>query len=331
LSRTVSWVVNDGDSNATSATSIINVSAVNDAPTVSAGAVLNYTAGDTATAIDVGVSVFDVDDINIESATVTISGNYFNGEDVLSFTNTANITGTFNPVTGVLTLIGSDTVTNYQNALRSITYENLSGTPNTASRMITWIVNDGDNSSNAVISTINLGAVNSVSTLIAGSTLNYIENDPATVIDAGVSISDIDDTHIESATISISGNYINAEDVLAFVDTANITGSFNSATGVLTLTGSDTVVNYQNALQSITYMNTSDNPSTLSRTVSWVVNDGDSNSVAVTSTINVSAVNDAPVITAGSILNYSENDPAAVIDGGLSISDIDDTHIESAT
>ncbi|WP_203385251.1 hypothetical protein, partial [Cysteiniphilum marinum] len=63
---------------------------------------------------------------------------------------------------------------------------------------------------------------------------------------------------------------------------------------VLTLTGSDTVVNYQNALQSITYMNTSDNPSMLSRTVSWVVNDGDSNSVAVTSTVTINAGNDLP-------------------------------------
>ncbi|WP_203250320.1 Ig-like domain-containing protein, partial [Cysteiniphilum sp. 19X3-34] len=136
--------------------------------------------------------------------------------------------------------------------------------------------------------------VNDAPVITAGSILNYSENDPAAVIDGGLSISDIDDTHIESATVTISTNYINAEDVLAFVDTANITGSFNSATGVLTLTGSDTVVNYQNALQSITYMNTSDNPSMLSRTVSWVVNDGDSNSVAVTSTVTINAGNDLP-------------------------------------
>jgi hypothetical protein len=41
-------------------------------------------------------------------------------------------------------------------------------------------------------------------------------------------------------------------------------------------------------------MNTSDNPSTLSRTVSWVVNDGDSNSLAVTSTVAINAGNDLP-------------------------------------
>ncbi|WP_208123114.1 hypothetical protein, partial [Cysteiniphilum halobium] len=84
-------------------------------------------------------------------------------------------------------------------------------------------------------------------------------------------------------------------DILAFVDTANISGSFNATTGVLSLSGSDTLANYQAALRSVTYQNTSDNPNPLARTVSFVVNDGDVNSTAATSTITVTAVNDAPI------------------------------------
>ena len=36
--------------------------------------------------------------------------------------------------------------------------------------------------------------------------------------------------------------------ILAFANTANITGSFNATNGMLTLTGTDTVANYQAAL-----------------------------------------------------------------------------------
>ncbi|HQA12445.1 delta-60 repeat domain-containing protein, partial [Zoogloea sp.] len=84
------------------------------------------------------------------------------------------------------------------------------------------------------------------------------------------------------------------EDILAFTNQNGIVGSWNSSTGVLTLTGSATLANYQSALRSVTYVNSSDNPSTATRTVSFVVNDGTANSSAATRNIAVTAVNDAP-------------------------------------
>ena len=71
---------------------------------------------------------------------------------------------------------------------------------------------------------------------------------------------------------------------------------------MLTLTGSATVADYQTALRSITFSSASDNPTSfganLSRTISWTANDGALNSTAATSTVAVTAVNDAPVVTA---------------------------------
>ncbi|MCA9525845.1 MAG: VCBS repeat-containing protein, partial [Myxococcales bacterium] len=89
---------------------------------------------------------------------------------------------------------------------------------------------------------------------------------------------------------------VNGEDVLAFANTANITGSWNAATGVLTLTGADTVSAYQAALRSVTYRNTSDNLSTATRTISFSINDGALSSNSVTRDITIAAVNDAPVL-----------------------------------
>ena len=130
-----------------------------------------------------------------------------------------------------------------------------------------------------------------------GGTLAYTEGDPATVIDGTLTVSDVDSATLTSATISITGGFVSGEDVLAFTNTGTITGSYNAGTGILTLTGTDTLANYEAALESITYENTNtSNPNTGARTVSWVVNDGTANSVAVTSTITVAAQNDPPDI-----------------------------------
>ncbi len=77
-----------------------------------------------------------------------------------------------------------------------------------------------------------------------------------------------------------------------------ITGTYNAATGVLTLTGSTTAANYQTALRAVTYRNSSENPSALTRTVAFRVQDGP-NPANLSNTqsrnINVTAVNDAPL------------------------------------
>jgi hypothetical protein len=88
----------------------------------------------------------------------------------------------------------------------------------------------------------------------------------------------------------------------------SITASFDAATGVLTLTGDDTLAHYQQVLDSVTYTSTSGNPTNsgtdTSRTISWVVNDGTLDSATQTTTLNITA----PVvvtITAGQPLNLN--------------------------
>ena len=125
--------------------------------------------------------------------------------------------------------------------------------------------------------------------------LIYTENDGLVAVDSGLSLRDFDNITLSSAVISISANYISGEDLLSFINTANITGSWNAVTGVLTLTGPDTVSAYQAALRSISYSNASEDPDSNPRTVSFVVNDGAIDSQAATRSITVVNVNDAPV------------------------------------
>ena len=299
LDRTVQFVVNDGDNDSIPVTRNIDIVTTNDASVLSAveSSGLGYVENSGAVSITSSLDIFDVDDTLIESAQVRIDGNYVVGEDVLAFVDTLNITGSWDPVSGTLTLAGTDSIANYEAALRSVTYENLSDDPSTLTRTIDFVVDDGDGPSNTVSRDVLVGAVNDppVASGIESTAVSYIENDPATVITSTISLNDLDDINFESATIQISGNYVNGEDLLSFVDTANIAGSFDALTGTLTLTGSDTIANYEAALRSVTYTNTSENPSNATRSVDFKVNDGALDSNTQTRTIDVSPVNDAPL------------------------------------
>ncbi|MBF0326422.1 MAG: tandem-95 repeat protein [Alphaproteobacteria bacterium] len=150
-------------------------------------------------------------------------------------------------------------------------------------------------------------------------TVSYTENGAAvTVYDRSLYITDPDGDSIGSATVTISENYQSGADVLAFTNTANITGSWNVATGVLTLTGADSPTNYAAALKTITYVNTSDAPTTGTRTLSYVVTDTNNAAAsATTSTVTVTAVNDAPALTTNAGLSLLEDAAATTIGNTL--------------
>src|SRR4029077_1239647 len=130
-------------------------------------------------------------------------------------------------------------------------------------------------------STVNVTAVNDASTLTTGSTLNYTENGAASAINSAITVADLDNTTLPSATVSITGGFASAEDVLSFTNVpatmGNIAGAYNAGTGVMTLTsagGTATLAQWQAALRSVQYANSSENPTTAARTVSFQVNDG---------------------------------------------------------
>ncbi|MCT7951873.1 hypothetical protein NG798_18890, partial [Ancylothrix sp. C2] len=285
------------------------------------------------------ITVTDVDSASLAGATVSITN--FQAEDILNFTAQNGITGTYDPATGTLTLTGNATVAQYQTALQSITYQNNSENPNTTARTLNFTVNDGTSNSVAATRTINITAVNDTPALTATATaLTYTENSAAIAIDSGITITDVDSANLSSATVSITG--FQPEDVLNFTAQNGITGTYNSATGTLALSGNATVAQYQTALRSITYQNTSENPNTTLRTLNFSVNDGTSNSNNVIRTLQNTAVNDAPALDLNGVATAGINfGPVPFTAGGaavaivdtanLSVSDIDNANLAGAT
>jgi hypothetical protein len=136
------------------------------------------------------------------------------------------------------------------------------------------------------------------SVVTVGSALAYTENAGATAVDPGLAVTDPDSASQSGATVAITVGFVAAEDVLTFADQNGITGSYDGGTGVLTLTGTSSVANYQAALRSVAYTNTSENPTTAARTVTFRVTDDTARtSTAATRQVAVAAVNDAPINT----------------------------------
>ena len=123
----------------------------------------------------------------------------------------------------------------YQAALQSISYVNTSDDPSDLTRTVTFLVNDGDDDSNIVSRDIDFTAVNDAPVLSAIETApaSYTENDAPLAITGSTTVSDVDDTNIESAVVSISSNF-DTDDVLNFTDQNGITGSYDSVNGILT-------------------------------------------------------------------------------------------------
>ena len=96
-----------------------------------------------------------------------------------------------------------------------------------------------------------------------------------------LTVTDADNATLAAATVSISGGFL-AGDALNFTNQNGITGSYNAATGVLTLSGTATVAQYQAALDVGDLLLEQPQPdhfgTDTSRSISWAVNDGTLNS-----------------------------------------------------
>ena len=119
MSRGLSWQVNDGTLNSNTVTSNVTVAGVDQAPVLSgAGNTVTFTQGGAAVAASSGITVSDVDSLELASATVSIGTGFFAGDTLAAVTTGTSISASYNAGTGVLTLSGSDTVANYQTGAR---------------------------------------------------------------------------------------------------------------------------------------------------------------------------------------------------------------------
>ncbi len=126
---------------------------------------VNYDEGQSPTPISNSISVSDADSPLLANATIQISSNYASTEDLLQFTDAFSITGSYNALTGTLTLTGPASPADFTSALRSITYQNTNNdNPSNLVRAISFSVSDGSSSSLTVARDIQVNGINDAPT-----------------------------------------------------------------------------------------------------------------------------------------------------------------------
>ncbi len=248
------------------------------APVLAGASNITYTENGAPIAIDTALTVSTPGSGALSSATITVTS-FVAGQDVLAFVNDGATMGNIavaSYVNGVLTLTSAGstaTTAQWQAALRAVTYANSSEAPSTTQRSVDFQITDGVNPSNVVTSTIDVNATNDIPVLsgIETNFLPYAIGAAAVPVTSTLQLTDADGGNMAGATIQISSGY-QAGDLLAFSNTPNISGSWDAATGTLTLTGSDSVANYVTALRSVTYASSVQDPSV--RTIRFQVTDG---------------------------------------------------------
>ena len=274
----------------------ITVTNVNDAPVLAniETTALPYNEGAGPVQISSTITTTDVDNASLTSGTVQITSGFTNTEDFLRYTALNGISGTFSSATGILTLSGNASVAAYQAALQRVRYENTNTlNPSAVTRVVTFIVSDGALPSNAATRSITINSTNSppVISAMESTTLNYCAKSGPAVISTALVLADIDDVNLDSAVVRISSGLVPADDRLRFTSQNGITGSYSAGTGILRLTGTTTLANYQAALISVRYENINlVNPSAGTRIISFTVNDGTDNSNTATRNITVNAI-----------------------------------------
>ena len=248
----------------------------------------NYIRGTVNEDIAFGSLGVQIADDDAGAALLEVTINVVNGDIIL---NTSSVT-VLSGASSTPTITFEGTIADLNSALAALTYRPDADFVGLGEVQITIDDRGNSGSGGALTATENLFVevlpVNDdpVASGIEGTALSYTENDGAVAVTSTIAFSDVDDTNIESAVVDISSGYNSSEDTLLFTNQNGISGSYNPVAGRWTLTGSATLANYETAIRSITYTNTSENPDTTTRTVSFTVNDGDDNSNTLTRDIN---------------------------------------------
>jgi VCBS repeat-containing protein len=165
------------------------------------------------------------------------------------------------------------------------------GVAATTDEVFGYKLKDSDGDSSTATLTVKVVNVPNVPPVVeVNGTPSFTLGGTAVAVDSTIAITDTNNTLLAGATVTITN--VQAGDVLSFTGQPGITGIF--AAGVLTLSGTASLAAYEAVLESITFSTSSSN--TTARTVSYVVNDGEANSVVDTATVSIIVPDHAPVV-----------------------------------
>ncbi len=174
---------------------------------------------------------------------------------------------------------------------------------------ITFTATDPENGTGSDQASFSVTAVNDPPVLADPSStpVSFTENGGPVRVTNTITVTDVDNPTLTGATVSITTGFSTAEDVLSYTASGGISGSYNSSTGILSLSGNASPAAYQTVLRSVHYNNTSEAPNTTSRNIAYSVNDASGPGNIINKTVTITGVNDPPVASALVISGANNN------------------------
>lgn len=283
----------------------------------------NYTVGGNSISLNSNITLTKILNAPSISNMYVYLKNYFTG-DTLSYSNVNNILGlssnlsvssSFSNGRLTLSVSGSATLADYAKIFSNIKYSTSNSNPTIynsyPTRDILWQVstNSSGSTNYSVVKTNSLSYIQKPFLLNNGNTITFYVNGGSVIINGGMIA--YSTNNILSATVQITTNFNSSQDILSFNNNdntifGNITASYNSSNGILTLTSFNStasLIQWQNVMTSISYNNSSSTPSTLQRTIVFIITDNKSlSSTSVSCNLNVSTTNPnntSPKLTCG--------------------------------
>ena len=192
----------------------------------------------------------------------------------------------------------------------------------------TYTVRDANGDQSTAQVFINLAAVNDAPEIFINGVLVYTEDD--ILGGAGnLALGEVDGDNLSGATITI--NDPQNGDYLEYTSTGNgITGVYDAGSGTLTLSGEASLEASQQALLSVKFMSSTGDPTldgaAPDRSITWTVTDvTGTSSEPLTATVDITAVNDQPVVSqqTTNVLSTAEGALSQALFAGVTVGPVE--------
>ncbi|WP_404380360.1 DUF4347 domain-containing protein [Caenispirillum salinarum] len=345
----------------TASTVTVGVTPVNDAPTITTAAIGGANIEHQGTLVfgaDFVDGIADVDaGDSFANATITArvdtgGGNPYLTGDQLGITSANNLA--YDQNTGVLTYFGTKiadvgwdgatgtmtvqfvndagvTGAHIAHVMNHITFWTTNDDPTqkdaTPNRTIAVTVGDGGNTGTggpqtaSISGTITITDANDTGTLTVNNSAAPVFQTSAVTVAPNLTLTDVDDTQVTGATISIVSPPDGAAETLSLTGTFGTISAGNiagSGTGTITITGTHSLADIQAAMRAVQYADASGTPTAGDRTVRFAVDERGSAGATADATVSVNAV---PVIAVNAGVPVDEGATVTLTTAMLSASD----------
>ncbi|MFD0916414.1 tandem-95 repeat protein [Pseudahrensia aquimaris] len=314
------YEISDADGETSIATVRLTVQSVNDVPELDLDGTASgidhqdtyFENGPGVALVSADLTLTDRDDSNLAFVTARLTNGLVGDRLFSEGTLPAGITLVVNPSSNLivdgeiqLSLAGNATLADYRSALQTLRFETSSDRPDVTPRQIEIVANDGEDTSLIAISEILIVPV----------------NDAPVAVNDGPFVLAEDTTLIIAPSALLSNDSDPDGDALTFMSIDNVTN------GSAVITGSGDIEF------------TPDSDYFGPAQFDYVINDGNGETAIGTVTLDVTPVNDTPFIDLDAnelgidfSASYTENDPPiAVVDGTVTLADVDDAQLEGVT